>query len=81
VLRKYGANTGTILRGAGRVARVDPALQLGVATHDVEHEQHRTVDGTHGRIEERHYWVIRDPDVLAYLNPKQAWAGLTVSAW
>lgn len=44
--------------------------------HGVDHERHRTVDGAHGRIEERQYWVIRDPDVLAYLDPKHAWVGL-----
>jgi predicted transposase YbfD/YdcC len=42
----------------------------------VDYERQRTMDGAHGRIEERHYWVIRDPDVIAYLNPKHAWAGL-----
>lgn len=45
--------------------------------HNVDHAQHRTVEGAHGRIEVRNYRVIRDPEVLTYVNPKQAWAGLT----
>jgi hypothetical protein len=27
------------------------------------------MNGDHGRIEVRNAWLIRDPDVLAYLNP------------
>lgn len=42
----------------------------------VNYDQYRTVDGDHGRIEVRQYWVITDAEVLAYLNPKRAWAGL-----
>ena len=47
------------------VARPDP------------HCQHlRTGDGGHGRVEIRQYWTSTDPDLLAYLDPKGAWAGL-----
>ena len=35
-----------------------------------------TVEKGHGRLETRQHWVLRDPDVLAYLNPHQAWTNL-----
>jgi predicted transposase YbfD/YdcC len=37
----------------------------------------RTVTGEHGRIETREYWVIRDPEVLTYLNSEGRWHGLS----
>ena len=37
----------------------------------------RTVDGEHGRIEIRRYWVASDPALLAYLNPVGVWPKLT----
>jgi predicted transposase YbfD/YdcC len=33
-------------------------------THFFEIEQHQTVDGEHGRIEERHYWQVNVPEDL-----------------
>ncbi len=36
----------------------------------------RTVEKGHGRIEVRRVWAVDDPDVIAYLNPAGAWAGL-----
>jgi predicted transposase YbfD/YdcC len=36
----------------------------------------RTVDKGHGRIELRQVWAVDDPEVIAYLNPTGAWAGL-----
>lgn len=44
---------------------------------DVRYSYYRAVDGGHGRIDTRNYWVIADPDVLAYLNPKGAWTDLS----
>jgi predicted transposase YbfD/YdcC len=38
---------------------------------DVAYEQHRTVNGGHGRVEQRDFWLIREADYLRYLNPKQ----------
>jgi predicted transposase YbfD/YdcC len=35
-----------------------------------------TIDGEHGRIEIRRYWLSRDPDLCAYLNPTGAWSKL-----
>lgn len=43
---------------------------------EVPHAYTQTVQGEHGRIETRRYWLIDDPDVLAYLNPKGTWARL-----
>ncbi len=34
------------------------------------------MDGGHGRIELRQYWTISEPELLTYLNPTGAWAGL-----
>jgi len=42
----------------------------------VPHAHAQTVEAEHGRIETRHYWLIDDPEVLAYLNPKGIWLGL-----
>lgn len=34
------------------------------------------VEKDHGRLEKRRCWTVADPDVLRYLDPKGAWAGL-----
>ena len=44
---------------------------------DIPHQAHTTVDGGHGRVEVRQYWIASDPELLAYLDPAGAWAGLT----
>lgn len=41
-----------------------------------DHAFWRTVDAGHGRVEIRQSWTISDPAILAYLNPRGAWAGL-----
>lgn len=43
---------------------------------DLPHGYRRTLDGGHGRVELRQYWTVTDPELLAYLDPKGAWAGL-----
>ena len=43
----------------------------------IPHATLRTVDGDHGRVEVRRYWTTTDPDLLAYLDPAGAWAGLS----
>ena len=43
---------------------------------DLLHDSHITQDSGHGRLERRQYWTIADPEVIAYLNAKEAWAGL-----
>ena len=63
-----------------------PALHDAVATsfaearaggfRDVPHDYQRTVSGGHGRVEVRQHWTVRDPDLLAYLDPHRAGAGL-----
>jgi predicted transposase YbfD/YdcC len=40
---------------------------------DVAHEEYHTLDSTHGRAEERRYWLVSD---LTWLTAKQEWAGL-----
>jgi len=40
---------------------------------DVSHAEYHTVDGTHGRGEERHYWLVSD---LTWLTAKREWVGL-----
>lgn len=40
---------------------------------DVEHQFHQTVDGDHGRIETRRYWLVSDID---WLDQKVQWRGL-----
>lgn len=39
----------------------------------VAHAHTRTIDAGHGRIEERDYWLITEPDYLHFLNPHDAW--------
>jgi len=39
-------------------------------------ETMRSVEKGHGRLEIREYWTISDPEILAYLDPKQRWKGL-----
>jgi predicted transposase YbfD/YdcC len=43
---------------------------------DLLHDYHPTEDKGHGRVERRQYWTIADPEVIAYLNAKEAWPGL-----
>ncbi len=43
---------------------------------DLLHDYHPTQDTGHGRVERRQYWTIADPEVIAYLNAQEAWAGL-----
>jgi len=40
---------------------------------DVAHEEYHVLDGDHGRVEERHYWLVSDP---TWLTAKSEWAGL-----
>jgi predicted transposase YbfD/YdcC len=40
---------------------------------NIPYHFHHTVDGEHGRIEERHYWLVSELDWLA---EARAWAGL-----
>jgi predicted transposase YbfD/YdcC len=40
---------------------------------DVAHQYYHTVDGEHGRLEERRYWLVSE---LGWLTEKKEWAGL-----
>jgi predicted transposase YbfD/YdcC len=42
----------------------------------VQHQFHQTVEKGHGRLEIRKHWIIDDPEIIAYLNEKDAWKGL-----
>ena len=39
----------------------------------VAHTHTHTVEGGHGRIETRTYWLLTEPSYLAFLNPQRAW--------
>ena len=43
---------------------------------DVPHGYQQTVNGGHGRVETRQYWLVSDPAAVARLDPKGAWVGL-----
>ncbi len=43
---------------------------------DLLQDYHPTQETGHGRVERRQYWTIADPEVIAYLNAKEAWTGL-----
>jgi len=43
---------------------------------DLLHDSHAGQEKGHGRVERRQYWTIADPEVIAYLNVKEAWSGL-----
>ncbi len=43
---------------------------------EIRHQKEETVEKGHGRIERRRYWLVDDPEYLAYLNPKGAWTNL-----
>jgi len=47
-----------------------------VAFQDVPHGYHKTVDGSHGRIETRECWAISDPEYLHYLRGFAEWPHL-----
>ena len=40
------------------------------------HDAAKGADKAHGRLEVRRAWVISDPEILAFLDPTGAWAGL-----
>jgi predicted transposase YbfD/YdcC len=40
---------------------------------EIDHEYHETVDGDHGRIETRRYWITSD---IEWLGAKASWANL-----
>jgi predicted transposase YbfD/YdcC len=42
----------------------------------LHHDQQRTVEKNHGRIEVRQVWTVDDPALIAYLNPRGAWPKL-----
>lgn len=47
-----------------------------VAFREVPHSYHKTVDGSHGRIEIRECWAISDPEYLHYLRGFADWPQL-----
>ena len=42
----------------------------------LRHDQQRTVEKNHGRIEVREVWTVDDPALVAYLDPQHAWPKL-----
>jgi predicted transposase YbfD/YdcC len=65
-------NQGTLYKEVKETFALAQAEQF---TH-VQHQVHRTVNKSHGRLEIRRYWTISDPEYLAYLDPKQRWKGV-----
>ena len=65
-------NQGTLHR------EVEAAFAQARATQfrGIAHATYRTIEKGHGRIEERRWWTIHDPEYLAYLNPTGAWRKL-----
>lgn len=47
-----------------------------VAFREVPHSYHKTVDGSHGRIETWECWAISDPEDLHYLRSYADWPQL-----
>ena len=41
-----------------------------------DHDHARTVGNDHGRLEIRRHWTLRDPELLAHLDPEGRWAQL-----
>jgi hypothetical protein len=39
----------------------------------VAHAHTRTLEASYGRIEQRDYWLITEPEYLRFLNPQNAW--------
>jgi predicted transposase YbfD/YdcC len=39
-------------------------------------DYYKAVEKDHGRLERRQHWILHDPEVLAHLDPKRAWANL-----
>ena len=53
-------------------ARADGFAVYAPADHDAA----RTVDKGHGRLEIRRHWTLRDPELLAHLDPAGRWVQL-----
>jgi predicted transposase YbfD/YdcC len=52
------------------------ALAQQTAFRGIAHTTYATVEKGHGRIEERRWWTIDDPEQVAYLNATGAWRKL-----
>lgn len=65
-------NQGTLHR------EVEAAFAQARATQfrGIAHATYQTIEKGHGRIEERRWWTLHDPEYLAYLNPTGAWRRL-----
>jgi predicted transposase YbfD/YdcC len=49
---------------------------LGSNFKGIAYQQQETVDGGHGRIETRRYYLITAPSYIEYVNNQERWAGL-----
>jgi predicted transposase YbfD/YdcC len=43
---------------------------------NVDHDFAQTIEKDHGRLEIRRHWTIFDPEFMAFVDPKEKWAGL-----
>ncbi len=60
------------VRHAFAQARADGFAIYAASDYDYA----RTVDSDHGRLEIRRHWTLRDPELLAHLDPAGRWAKL-----
>lgn len=52
------------------------AMALKDQFAQTQHAEVRTIDKDHGRTEIRQYWLINEPEVLAFLDPDRRWRDL-----
>ena len=66
-------NQGTLYKG------IQTLFSAGLETKfvNISVDFAQTIEKGHGRIEIRQCWVITEPDLIAYLDPEQKWAGLS----
>lgn len=79
-VREQGADYVLALKAnqGGLYAEVQDCFTLGQKEgfRGIGHDRCETINGGHGRIEQRRYWSIWDPEYLSYLDPRGEWAGL-----
>jgi len=68
-------NPPTLYDDVARTFAIERA-EAFVNTPPGTYEYLKTVEKDHGRREIRHHWLLRDPELIAYLDPTDAWANL-----
>jgi predicted transposase YbfD/YdcC len=65
-----------MLRERVRLAFADARAAAGTSRVASGWDTRTTLEKDHGRVERRRCWALGDPEYLAYLDPRGAWAGL-----